>query len=76
MTEAQISNLERVVEHQSKMTSIWSEPVDRKRTIQETVLLAALRHLHAIVENDPDTAFLCYRKYWDIDSELQINEGD
>jgi hypothetical protein len=70
MSEADIANLKRVIEHQANMESLWAEPFGRLPTVHETLLKAALRHLHAIIENDQTAAFRAHKIYWDLESEL------
>jgi hypothetical protein len=61
---------ESVVAHQASMVSIWASPAGRKPTMQEDILLAALRHLHAVIEGDVFMADFFKKTYWDMDSEL------
>jgi hypothetical protein len=70
VNEADIANLKRVINHQAEMQTLWSEPYGRLPTMQETVLKAALRHLHAIVEKDNNLAFKAHKVYWDLESDL------
>lgn len=70
MSEADIQNLLRVINHQANMDSLWAEPFGRKPTLEETILRAALRHLHAIVEKDYEAAFRAHRIYWDFERDL------
>jgi hypothetical protein len=61
---------ESVVAHQAKMESIWAAPIGRPHTMQEAILLAALRHLHAVIEGDLIKAEAIKRLYWNMESEL------
>lgn len=54
------------IEHQAGMESLWCRP----NTIGEAILQAALRHLHAIVDEDPEIAYLSRQQYWNVDDEL------
>jgi len=60
---------ESVVAHQAKMESIWAAPIGRHHTMQEAILLAALRHLHAVIEGDLIAAEIVKKMYWDMESE-------
>lgn len=58
--------LKEIVEHQANMETLWT----LHPTITEAALQAALRHLHAIIENDNDLAEFYKHAYWDIESEM------
>lgn len=60
------SELQAIVEHQLNMESLWL----MKPTISEAILIAALRHLHAVIEGDEVMAALSKRAYWNLESEL------
>lgn len=55
-----------VVEHQANMESLWLlEP-----TFNEAILIAALRHLHAVIEGDDLMAKEAKAAYWTLEIEL------
>lgn len=55
-----------IVQHQASLESLWLlEP-----TITEALLMAAIRHLHAVIENNPRAAKAAKEIYWDVESEL------
>lgn len=70
MSEADLENIIRVINHQANMESLWAEPYGRKPTVHETLLKAALRHIHALFEKDNEAAFRAHRIYWDLEKEL------
>lgn len=61
-----MSELEDVVKHQAEMQSLWI----KNPTATEVILMAALRHLHALIEDDPHMAKICKEFYWDLESDL------
>lgn len=65
-----LEELEEIVAYQSNITILWSVPEERPWTLQETMLMAALRHLHAVIEGDEFTARLAKEGYWNIEEEL------
>ncbi len=66
MSPTQTRELIAVANHQVDMKSLWTiEP-----TITEALLMAALRHLHAVIEADRWAADKCKAIYWNCDCEL------
>lgn len=61
-----LQRLKEIVEHQSNL-NIW--PAEKVR-LSEGLLAAALRHLHAVIEDDEVAEKLAKQIYWDVDSEL------
>lgn len=59
-----------IVRHQANMESLWATPCGRMHTLHESLLMAALRHLHAVVEGDIITAERAKKHYWDLESEM------
>lgn len=59
--------LKKIVDHQANIEGLW--PV-HKPTLQEAMLSAALRHLHAVIEGDEYAAMRAKKLYWDLESEL------
>ncbi len=79
MTEEQIKELKEVVKHQANMESLWGctvVPAENSRvlsyamTFQESVLMGALRHIHAVIEGDLEVAEDAKKQYWNLESEL------
>lgn len=66
MIEKQMKELAEIVKQQAEMQSFWLS----KPTINEHLLQVALRHLHAVIENDPVTAAKMKKEYWDLESEM------
>lgn len=66
MNELQMKELREAVEHQAKMESLWL----MNPTITEAMLMAALRHLHAIIEGDEEIIDAVKAEYWNLESEL------
>jgi hypothetical protein len=62
--------IKKVVDHQANLVSLWAEPVGRKVTMHESMLMAALRHLHAVIEGDVLMAKIMKQRYWHIEDEL------
>lgn len=55
-----------IVKHQAEMESLWlMEP-----TLQEHILMSALRHLHAVIEGDAEVAEIYKSEYWYLESDL------
>ena len=50
-----------IVNHQTEMASLWSI----NPTAPEAMLQAALRHLHAVIEDDPAEAEAAKKIYWE-----------
>ena len=65
-----LDKIKEVVDHQADMETLWSKPIDRLPTMAESALQAALRHLHAVIENQPFIAETYKKAYWEMDSEL------
>lgn len=61
-----IAELQKIVDHQAGMESLWL----MYPTITEAALMAALRHLHAVIEDDEVSAKEAKKHYWDLESEL------
>jgi hypothetical protein len=59
-------NLKEIVIHQANMEGLWP----MHPTIQEHLLISALRHLHAVIEGDEEMADLYKPEYWYLESEL------
>lgn len=58
--------LEEIANHQANLSILWLA----KPTFGEAMLMAALRHLHAVIEDDPEIAEHQKSLYWRIDDEL------
>lgn len=64
--ETILQNLKEIVNHQAKMESLWlAHP-----TLIEAMQQAALRHLHAVIENDPIIAEEFKKAYWELEGNL------
>lgn len=70
MTNDKGAELLAIVNHQANTPSLWSTPLDGAPSLHETMLQAALRHLHAVIEGTPEIAKLFKEQYWEMDSEL------
>lgn len=70
MTESQIKELKEIVNHQANMESLWAMPIYKQPTIMESLLCAALRHLHAVIEGDGRFAAHVKEQYWNLESEI------
>lgn len=66
MTNNRIGECEKIVKHQAEMQSLWLIYPN----INEALLMAALRHLHAVIEGDAPGALAAKGVYWDVESEL------
>lgn len=66
MTPTQKKELVSVANRQAEMKSLW--PLNP--TLTEALLVAAIRHLHAVIEADRKAADASKKKYWDLESEL------
>lgn len=64
--EQKIEELKKVIAHQADMETLWCTNVG----ISEFMTQMALRHLHAIVEDEPKRALECKQTYWELESEL------
>lgn len=60
------NQLKEIVEHQANIASLWL----MHPTITEALLMAALRHLHAVIEGDEKAAALAKQVYWNVESDL------
>jgi hypothetical protein len=61
-----ICELKDIVNHQAFMESLWAlEP-----TINEAMLQAALRHIHAVIEGNEEMAEKAKNIYWNLESEM------
>ncbi len=58
--------LQEIVDHQANLESLWL----MHPTITEALLMAALRHLHAVIEGHQAEAESAKRVYWGVESEL------
>ena len=58
--------LAEIVAHQANLESLWL----MHPTITEALLMAALRHLHAVIENNPVAAKAAKRIYWNVEDGL------
>ncbi len=67
MTEKQIKELNKIVSHQAEMESLWPGVFP---SLHLALMGAALRHLHAVIENDWVTAQKSKDVYWELESEL------
>ena len=66
MSDPKTKELLDIVQHQASLQSLWlMEP-----TIVEALLQAALRHLHAIIEDDLVAAKRAKDFYWNVEAEL------
>ena len=61
-----IDDLQAIVNHQAEMESLWL----MHPTITEAMLMAALRHLHAVIEGDELSAEKSKRQYWNLEEEM------
>ncbi len=66
MSPTQTRELIEVANHQAEMESLWLQ----SPTITEALLMAALRHLHAVIEADRRAADKSKAIYWNCDIEL------
>ena len=62
-----IRELLRIMNHQLCLDGLWP----RVRTPAEAYLIAALQHLHAVIEDDVVFAKYVKGKYWDLDVEVE-----
>ncbi len=67
-----METLKQIVEHQAEMESLWNLDMFNR---QVSLLTAALRHLHAVIEGDVITADLAKRCYWERGMDHDIQEG-
>lgn len=59
-----------IVLHQSNIECLWGDAEDGgKVSINEALLRFALRHLHAVIEDDHEYAAKVMPKYWNVESE-------
>ena len=64
--QKQMLKLQEIVEHQANMKTLWlANP-----TITESILMKALRHLHAVIEGDEVIAEFAKKEYWEVETEL------
>lgn len=66
LTDNRMKELTEIVEHQSNMESLWLA----KPSLVEAMLLAALRHLHAVIEGDAEIAERAKKVYWNLEVDL------
>lgn len=66
-----ISELLKIVEHQTNMQTLWTTTrEDGLETVEVAMLRAALRHLHAVIEENAIVAAESKSLYWELESEL------
>jgi hypothetical protein len=58
-------DLQFIVDHQAEMSILWPNTP----SFVEGVMMAALRHLHAVIEGDRETAARAKRLYWELVDE-------
>ena len=61
-----INELKEVCDRQAGIESFWL----LNPRIGEYLFMAALRHLHAIVEEDEEAAERAKKKYWNVEEDL------
>lgn len=66
LTREDLDKLERIVKHQADLESLWL----MNTTITEALLMAALRHLHAVIEGDDVSANRSKSIYWHAEDDL------
>jgi len=61
-----VAKIKAVVDHQANMECLWVD----KPLITEQTLMAALRHLHAVIENDHMEAERSKKQYWHMEPKI------
>jgi hypothetical protein len=60
-------NVHEIIAHQANLESLWAM---HPTTINEALLQAALRHLHAAIEGDEASAQEAKGRYWNVEDEM------